>query len=795
MKRLLSVVLALAALWGFADKPNIILVLIDDMGWADFSCFGNTEATTPNVDSLAAEGICFHQFYVNSPICSPSRVAFSTGQYPHRHRITSYLEHRKSNEERGVANWLDLQAPMLARTLHAAGYATGHFGKWHMGGQRDVDDAPAITAYGFDESLTNFEGMGAKLLPLTEKRGADGAVVKGRVWEDATRLGEPVTWMLRSQITGGFAARALQFVDQAQAAGKPFYINLWPDDVHGPLFPSVARWSEDPRQRYLAVLEEMDQQFGAIFNRIKQDPQLRANTLILVCSDNGPELGHGSAGPFKGSKATLFEGGLRSPLVVWGPGLLAPSSRGSVNQSSMFCAMDLVPSLLKIAGAAAPASVKFDGEDISATLTGRSQASRAAPLFFRRPPDRKQFQRYKNLPDLAVRSGVWKYLCDYDGTNQQLYDVQRDPGESKNLVGQYPEVAERLIREIQAWNKRMPQDGGAAQPQAARGENIVQGKFVNPIGPGADPCVIKDGARYLWCSSKGDLGINIGVSDKLNSLGRKHTIWSAPASGPLSRQVWAPELIHYQERWYIYFAASDGRNETHLTYVLASQTSDPLGEYQLHGPLYTGDDPKCAVENIWAIDMTVLEQGSRLYALWSGWSEPLSDQQYLYIAPMDSPLKISGQRVRICANDDYLWERTEERLESRGLNEAPQVLQRDGRTFLIYSCGASWLPTYKLGMLELIGGNPLDPKSWKKFPQPVFQSTQLTFGVGHGSFVRSPDETQWWHVYHAKLDSAPGWRRAVFIQPMGWDKTGTPQFGTPVAAGEPLPLPSGSGRK
>ena len=158
-----------------AAKPNIVLVFIDDMGWGDFSCFGNKDAQTPQIDRLAREGVRFEQFYVNSPICSPSRTAISTGQYPQRWRITSYLAHRAANERRGMAQWLDPKAPMLARSLQQAGYATGHFGKWHMGGQRDVDNAPAITEYGFDASLTNFEGMGPKLLPLTLKPGLDPA--------------------------------------------------------------------------------------------------------------------------------------------------------------------------------------------------------------------------------------------------------------------------------------------------------------------------------------------------------------------------------------------------------------------------------------------------------------------------------------------------------------------------------------------------------------------------------------------------------------------------------------------
>src|SRR5690606_7803309 len=112
------------------------------------------------------EGLRFEQFYVNAPICSPSRVAISTGQYPTRWRITSFLNHRRANENRGIAQWLDPDAPMLARILQQAGYSTGHFGKWHLGGQRDVGDAPLIEEYGFDQSLTNFEGLGPRILPL-----------------------------------------------------------------------------------------------------------------------------------------------------------------------------------------------------------------------------------------------------------------------------------------------------------------------------------------------------------------------------------------------------------------------------------------------------------------------------------------------------------------------------------------------------------------------------------------------------------------------------------------------------
>ena len=433
-----------------AARPNIILVFIDDMGWADLSSFGNPDAETPNIDRLAAEGIAFEQFYVNSPICSPSRVAISTGTWPQRWDITSYLDNRAANERRGVANWLDPAAPMLARELQSAGYATGHFGKWHMGGQRDVDDAPPITTYGFDASLTNFEGMGPKLLPLTK----DETGTVGRIWEDAERLGGPYTWMQRSEITTGFIDTALTFIGAARDAGQPFYVNLWPDDVHSPYWPPYAQYGvakeDGKRGLYLAVLEAMDAQFGKLFDYVRNDPKLRDNTLIVFCSDNGPEQGAGRAGQLKGYKTHLYEGGVRSSLIVWGPGLVAPEAVGSRNRESVFSAIDLRPSLLRLTGAP-PRDTLVDGENVLPTLLGETNGSRAEPIFWGRPPDRKSFYGFEELPDLAVRDGRYKLLCDYDGGRPELYDLQTDPGEEHNLASERPDLVRSLTTAVTDW--------------------------------------------------------------------------------------------------------------------------------------------------------------------------------------------------------------------------------------------------------------------------------------------------------------------------------------------------------
>lgn len=479
--------------------PNILVIFIDDMGWSDLGCFHGTKAPTPNIDRLASEGLRFTNFYVN-PLCSPSRVALSTGQYPQRWRISSYLAERRANTARGMAQWLGVEAPMLARALQKAGYATGHFGKWHMGGQRDVGEAPLITAYGFDRSLTSFEGLGDRVLPLCDAY--DGQPPRPHDLGSAQLGHGTIYWVDRSQVTSKFVAAALKFIDGAQAAGKPFYVNLWPDDVHSPFFPPRdlrEKAGKGKRPRYNAVLQALDRQLAPLLDRVRSDAQLRDNTLILLCSDNGPEEGAGTSHPLRGSKGWLYEGGVRSPLIVWGPRLMAQDVAGAINDTSILCALDVNRSLYTIAGAqladalpsdaaalapplaAAPrndrdapttaastqpaalsaARLPLDGEDVSATLLGKSSASRQAPLFWRRPPDRPVNQP---APDLALRDGQWKFYIRYDGTAPELYALDTDPSEQENVAAQHPDRVQRYKAALETWNATLPPD--AADPRA-----------------------------------------------------------------------------------------------------------------------------------------------------------------------------------------------------------------------------------------------------------------------------------------------------------------------------------------
>lgn len=311
----------------------------------------------------------------------------------------------------------------------------------------------------------------------------------------------------------------------------------------------------------------------------------------------------------------------------------------------------------------------------------------------------------------------------------------------------------------------------------APGELI--GTFTNPIlpAPSADPWVIHHEGFYYHCESRNQDSIYIRRSRCFTDLSAQPSemVWSAPALGSNSKAVWAPELHFLDGKWYIYYAADDGLNENHRMWVLESMTNDPLGPYRCRGCLET-----CG----WAIDGTVLERNGSLYFVWSGWPGSTNGQQNLYIASMSNPWTISGGRVLISA-PEHPWETVD-----MAICEGPQVLQRNGKTFIIYSASGSWTADYCLGMLELTGSDPLHPRSWTK-RGCVFAKTELVWGIGHCSFVQSADGSEDWIIYHAKSKKKKGWNdRHVHAQRFGWSSEGVPEFGNPMGVGVPIPLPS-----
>lgn len=313
--------------------------------------------------------------------------------------------------------------------------------------------------------------------------------------------------------------------------------------------------------------------------------------------------------------------------------------------------------------------------------------------------------------------------------------------------------------------------------------------FTNPVWKGQDPFLIKYENNYYYCESIAGGGIAVWKSNKMTERKIKKIVWQPPKTGWNTSEIWAPELHKIGQKWYIYYAADSGENKDHRMGVLESVGDNPQGDYIDKGQLYTGDNIENRTDNKWAIDGTVLQHNNELYFIWSGWKE-YYDNQYLYIAHMKNPWTIDSDRIQLADNDDYYWERVSP--GKRGLNEAPQIIKNKGKIYIIYSCSGSWQPTYKLGQLSIdMDQNVMVANNWKKKGKPVFKGTEVVHGVGHASFVKSPDNTEDWIIYHSKIDSIPGWNRDVRMQEFGWNRDGSPDFGTPIKAGIPLDVPSG----
>lgn len=429
-----------------AARPNIIFVFTDDFGWADPGCFGGDLVATPNLDRMAREGLRLTRFYVAAPICSPSRAACTTGMFPARVRITSYLQTRAGNRACEQADFLDPKEPSLARILKGAGYATAHIGKWHMGGGRDVKDAPSILDYGFDECVSTWESPNPH----------PDITAKNWIWS-------PEDKVKRWDRTAFFVDKTLDFL--RRHPGQPCYVNLWPDDTHTPFVPSPAmrkkhggKGNGEGMENFKAVLEEYDRQMGRLLDGLRESG-LAANTLVIFTGDNGPAPSYKGkrTGGLRGQKLSLYEGGIREPMIAWWPGR-APA--GKVNDETVFAAVDLLPSLCKLAGAEIPREIaaKLDGEDLSAAFTGATPARKNA-LFWEYGRNNKSFAYpggRDRSPNVAIREGNWKLLVNADATGAQLFDLAADPKEERDLAAEQSGLTEKMKARALAWRKSLP---------------------------------------------------------------------------------------------------------------------------------------------------------------------------------------------------------------------------------------------------------------------------------------------------------------------------------------------------
>jgi arylsulfatase A-like enzyme len=429
---------AAAAKTGAAAPPHIIVILADDMGIGDLGCYGGRQEPTPRIDRLAREGTRFTQYYSAAPICSPSRCGLITGMFPARWSITSFLQARAGNAACEMADFLDPQAPSLPRTLKAAGYATAHFGKWHLGGGRDVVAPPKFAAYGYDENAGTWESPEPH----------PDITATNWIWSDQDKV-------KRWNRTAFFVDKTLDFLDRHRAG--PCFINLWLDDVHTPWVPDEVSDRKDLPKNFRPVLAEMDRQIGRLLDGLKSRG-LDENTLVIFTSDNGamPTFQGARSGIYRGSKLGLYEGGIRMPFIVRWPGRVPA---GRVDEQSVLSATDLLPTLSALAGARGGQAYPLDGIDASAIWRG-APGTKRPPLLWEYGRNEKSFkypaQPRDRSPSLAVRRDNWKLLINADGSRAELYDLTTDPSEKTNLADAQPALTRELTEVLLAWRKSWP---------------------------------------------------------------------------------------------------------------------------------------------------------------------------------------------------------------------------------------------------------------------------------------------------------------------------------------------------
>jgi arylsulfatase A-like enzyme len=426
---------------GSPDAPrNVVLVVVDDMGWADLGCYGNRVHETPNIDAMARRGVRFTNAYANGPNCAPSRASLMTGLYSPRHGIyTVNASARGPAAQRAlvpVANRtaLDDSAVTLADVFRDAGYATGCYGKWHLG--RDVG------AHGFAQS----RGAGHLGHPKSYfspyrnpwlEDGPDGECLTDRLTDEA-----------------------IAFVDEHAAA--PFFLYLPYYAVHTPVQgkPELiekyrAQAPDLPRRKavYAAMIETVDRNVGRLLSAL-EERRLTERTIVVLVSDNGGHGRYASMGPLRGAKGELYEGGIRVPMIVSAPGVV-PAAR---TDDTPVIGLDLFPTLLDLAGVPRPEDLDVDGTSLAPLLRETSPRPERPPLYWHFPcyleAPRRSVDPWRTTPVGAIRDGRYKLLEFFEYGRRELYDVLADPAETTNLLARRPEIAERLHERLVAWRAR-----------------------------------------------------------------------------------------------------------------------------------------------------------------------------------------------------------------------------------------------------------------------------------------------------------------------------------------------------
>lgn len=434
------------------ERPNIILLLADDLGYGDLSCFGSPAVKTPNLDRLANEGLLCNRFYAGSAVCSPTRASVLTGRYPLRFGIT---KHFNDSDQ-----WLPESATTIAELLKEAGYNTAHVGKWHLGGlQVDENgkrktDQPGPRQHGFDLYQTQIEQQ----------------PVRGRMGRERTLFRQGGTVLLRNDLqvreedsyypkhfTDANGDFVIETIEKFSAEEKPFFINVWWLVPHKPYEPAPEpHWSgtaskdtSDDQHRFRSMVQHMDAKVGEILKKL-DELKLADNTLVLFTSDNGAAY-EGFIHDLKGGKTDLHDGGIRVPMLVRWPNTIPPGQTSEAFGHTN----DLLPTFCDAAGIRLPSELPIDGLSLLPHFKGEDPPSeKARGTVFWQLNLYKNLQRHYPKPkpyatEVAMR-GKWKLLA-IDGKPVELFDLDADPNENRNLMADHPDVVALLSAELIQW--------------------------------------------------------------------------------------------------------------------------------------------------------------------------------------------------------------------------------------------------------------------------------------------------------------------------------------------------------
>jgi arylsulfatase A len=426
-----------------AEKPNIVILLCDDLGYGDLSCFAHKEIRTPHLDQLAAEGVKLTHCYSSSPVCSPSRAGLMTGRIPNRLGIRDWIP-----ADSGI--FLRPGEMTIAQLLKSVGYRTCHAGKWHLNSKTDGSE-PTPGEAGFEHWL------------YTQNNAAPGHLNP----TNFVRNGKPAG-KLEGPSSHLVVAEAVQFLEAH--AGQPFFLNLWFHESHEPvaaaeefrkLYPKEDNLD---RQHYYGDVSQMDSAVGKLLKYLDEH-KLSDNTLVFFSSDNGPETlnryrganrSYGSPGPLRGMKLHITEAGYRVPGIIRWPG----HTKAGTLCSEPVCNVDLLPTLCAITGAKLPER-KLDGADISPLFAGKP-VQRPHPLYW-------QYDFAISRPwVVSLRDGSWKLLANAALDTFELYNVVEDVGEAKDLAEKHPERVRQMAAEMKRLHEEIKVEGAKSGNPPAR---------------------------------------------------------------------------------------------------------------------------------------------------------------------------------------------------------------------------------------------------------------------------------------------------------------------------------------